>query len=209
LNLQLALDRMNKEECKSVLAETHASVDWIEVGTGVIKQYGVQIIRELREDWPDKVIVADMKTCDAGKDEAAQAFNAGADITTVMAFASDKTIAAALEEAEKHGKKVMVDLLGCDLSSRLKELNYLGVDLVSLHIGKDEQEDGGLRNENFRPFDDFPHIKIAAAGGLTVNNFPEALHKYAHTVIVGSFITRAEHPGLAAREMRDAMRSQL
>src|SRR5690625_7760564 len=76
MKLQLALDRLTEKECLSVLEETKESIDIIEVGTGVIKEYGMSIVRTIRELYPDRLIVADMKTCDAGKHEALQAFEA-------------------------------------------------------------------------------------------------------------------------------------
>jgi 3-hexulose-6-phosphate synthase len=65
MKLQIALDRLSKEECISILAETSPYVDWIEVGTGVIKQYGVSIIEDIKKQYPKKIIVADMKTSEA------------------------------------------------------------------------------------------------------------------------------------------------
>jgi 3-hexulose-6-phosphate synthase len=45
--------------------------------------------------YPDKLVFADMKTMDAGELEADLAFNAGADIMTVLGSAGDSTIAGA------------------------------------------------------------------------------------------------------------------
>ncbi|MEW9671811.1 orotidine 5'-phosphate decarboxylase / HUMPS family protein [Ammoniphilus sp. 3BR4] len=99
MKLQLALDRLCWEQCFQVVQQVEDDIDWIEIGTGVIKEYGMAIVRKMKEQYPQKVIVADMKTCDAGKHEAQQAFDAGADITTVMAFSADRTIADTLEVA--------------------------------------------------------------------------------------------------------------
>src|SRR5690625_6769080 len=62
VKLQLALDRMTREECLHILDETKDSIDIIEVGTGVIKEYGMTIVRELRNLYPEKQLLADMKT---------------------------------------------------------------------------------------------------------------------------------------------------
>lgn len=186
-----------------LLQETEAFVDWIEVGTGVIKEYGMAIIREIRKTYPNKVIVADMKTCDAGKHEAIQAFEAGADITTVMAFSANKTILDTLEVAKTYKKKrIMIDLLGVTDRQRLVELEQLGVDLVSLHFGKDMQAEGEMGAEQFALTQGFANFEVAVAGGINVDSLSSVLQIQPDTIIVGSAITKADIPAEAAAVMK-------
>jgi 3-hexulose-6-phosphate synthase len=202
MNIQVALDRLNRVECFQILKKTAQYVDWIEVGTGVIKEYGMSIIREIREAYPEKTIVADMKTCDAGKHEAIQAFDAGADITTVMAFSADKTITDTLAVAKLQGKKVMIDLLGVSERKRVQELKELGVMLVSLHIGKDMQETGEGTGTLFDLTHGISGLETAVAGGITLETLPGIIEKGPDTVIIGSAITKAGDPAEAARAMK-------
>ncbi|WP_044338736.1 3-hexulose-6-phosphate synthase [Rossellomorea aquimaris] len=206
MNIQVALDRLTREECFQILEKTGPYVDWIEVGTGVIKEYGMPIIREIRERYPDQIIVADMKTCDAGIHEAIQAFDAGADITTVMAFSADKTIKDTLEVAEKHGKRVMIDLLGVSENKRVQEIQELGVSLVSLHIGKDMQETGAGTDNLFHLIQGISGLETAVAGGITLETLPSIVEKRPDTVIIGSAITKATDPAEAARAMKGLIR---
>lgn len=203
MNFQLALDRLTREQCFQLLKETESSIDWIEVGTGVIKEYGMAIVRDIKAAYPDKVLVADMKTCDAGKHEAIQAFEAGADITTVMAFSADKTITETLKVAEQYGKRIMIDLLGITDPSRLKELQDLGVDLVSLHYGKDMQLEGEMGEDLFTLTEGLDGVEVAIAGGINKETLSGLLDKPLHTVIVGSAVTAASNPGQAAREIKE------
>ncbi|MDF0726337.1 orotidine 5'-phosphate decarboxylase [Cytobacillus sp. S13-E01] len=202
MNIQLALDRLNKEQCFRILKETKESVDWIEVGTGVIKEYGMSIIRDIKEAYPDKIIVADMKTCDAGKHEAIQAFEAGADITTVMSFSADKTITDSLDVARTYRKKIMIDLLGVTQQQRMVELSDFGVDLVSLHFGKDMQLEGELHTDLFSLVQDFSEFEVAVAGGIDLHSLPEILKKKPETIIVGSAITKATDCSEVALKMK-------
>jgi 3-hexulose-6-phosphate synthase len=202
MNLQLALDRVTRDECFQLLQETEANVDWIEVGTGVIKEYGMAIVREIKQAYPDKVIVADMKTCDAGRHEAIQAFEAGADIATVMAFSADKTIADTLIVAQEFNKRIMIDLLGVTDRNRLVELQKLGVDLVSLHFGKDMQSEGEMGAEQFALTDGFLTFEVAVAGGINLESLPRFLEIKPDTIIVGSAITKAKNPTKAAAAMK-------
>ncbi|WP_282019362.1 3-hexulose-6-phosphate synthase [Planomicrobium okeanokoites] len=205
MNFQLALDRLTREQCFQLLRETESSVDWIEVGTGVIKEYGMAIVRDIKAAYPEKILVADMKTCDAGKHEAIQAFEAGADITTVMAFSADKTITETLKVAEQYGKRIMIDLLGVKEPERLSELQNLGVDLVSLHYGKDMQLEGEMKDDLFSLTEHLEGMEIAIAGGINKKSLADLLDKPLHTVIIGSAVTAAPDPGLAAKELKGVM----
>ncbi|MFD1848857.1 3-hexulose-6-phosphate synthase [Oceanobacillus bengalensis] len=201
MKLQLALDRLTREESIRITKETEESIDIIEIGTGVIKEYGMSIIREFRALFPDKTILADMKTCDAGKHEARQAFEAGADITTVMAFSSDLTIKDTLQVAEEMGRRVMIDLLEVDSRERVAELKELGVELVSLHVGKDKQTEGKFNTRLFELVDGFD-FEVAVAGGINLENLPAIIEHKPDIVIAGSSITAAKAPGKIAAKMK-------
>ncbi|WP_042146971.1 3-hexulose-6-phosphate synthase [Paucisalibacillus sp. EB02] len=201
MNLQLALDRLTREECLHIIDETRESIDWIEVGTSVIKEYGMAIVREIKEKYPDKVIVTDMKTMDAGGHEAIQAFKAGADITTVMALASDLTILDSIKVAKEYGGRIMVDLLEVSNKERVKELEDLGVDLVSIHIGKDKQREGKFDVKYFSLVEG-SDVEVTVAGGIDLNTISDVVEKGPDTLIVGSAITKDENPAEVAAEMK-------
>ncbi|MBM7573582.1 3-hexulose-6-phosphate synthase [Aquibacillus albus] len=202
MKLQLALDRLSKGECLKISKETQNYIDWIEIGTGVIKEYGMSIVREMKEKFPDKVLVADMKTCDAGKHEAIQAFEAGADITTVMAFSADRTIKDTLEVSRDYGARVMIDLLGISTQQRINELINLGVDLVSLHYGKDMQQDGSIHLNLFDLIRSDEKLDVTVAGGINLDTLPAIIRENPSVVIVGSAITKANNPAAIARKMK-------
>jgi len=206
MKLQLALDRLTEKECLSVLEETKESIDIIEVGTGVIKEYGMSIVRTIRELYPDRLIVADMKTCDAGKHEALQAFEAGADITTVMAFSADATITDTLEIAKETGNRVMLDLLEVHARDRIAELEGLGVELVSLHVGKDRQAEERFNTELFSLVSGY-NFEVTVAGGINLDTLPDIIQENPDTIIVGSAITKAKNPGEVAAEIKEMLKT--
>lgn len=202
MKLQLALDRLSWEQCFQVVQQVEDDIDWIEVGTGVIKEYGMDIVCKMKEQYPQKVLVADMKTCDAGKHEAQQAFEAGADITTVMAFSADQTIVDTLEVAKRNQKRIMIDLLGIKDSKRIEELERLGADLVSLHIGKDMQKEKGFDTSHFALVRPFPHMEVTVAGGISLDTLPALVQERPHVLIVGSAITGASDPKAVSSSMK-------
>lgn len=204
MKIQLALDRLTSEECFRIVDSTLKSIDWIEIGTGVIKEYGMSIVREMRKKYPNKVILADMKTCDAGKHEAIQAFEAGADIITVMAFSSNQTIRETLLTAERFNKRVMIDLLGIDSKKRVEEIIELGANLLCLHKGKDMQENGDIASsELFRLVDGISGIELAIAGGINAETAKTFKDSPIDILIVGSAITASHRPDLSSKEIQE------
>ena len=65
----------------------------------------------MKEHFPDKEILADMKIMDAGYYEAEEALKAGADYVTVLGVTDNLTIQGCKEAAEKYGKEIVVDMI--------------------------------------------------------------------------------------------------
>ncbi|WP_053218557.1 3-hexulose-6-phosphate synthase [Virgibacillus senegalensis] len=202
MKLQVALDRLPWEECFSVIASVKDSVDYIEIGTGVIKEFGIEIIKEMKRTYPDKTLVADMKICDAGKHETALALDAGADIATVMGFAPLQTIKDCIEVANHADKQIMVDLLGIRSRDKVDQLVESGADLLSLHIGKDEQKTGGLDAGHFDLVEGLTGVQTAVAGGINQDSLPAFLKYQPDVIIVGSAITKAANREEAAKTIK-------
>ena len=140
MKLQISVDLISLEQALILLKEVAPYVDIIEAGTPLIKQEGLQVVRVFKQTYPDKLIFADLKTMDAGELEADLAFQAGADITTVLAVANDATITGAIASAQKYGKTVTADMIGVqNRLQRAMELKQLGIQSLEMHWGLDEQ----------------------------------------------------------------------
>ena len=91
--VQVALDFVDLPRALEVAREAVAGgADWIEAGTPLIKAEGLGAVRALKAEFPGHIIVADMKTMDAGRTEVEYAAKAGADVVGVLGAASDSTI---------------------------------------------------------------------------------------------------------------------
>ena len=110
--LQVALDLINQHRALAIVKDAiSGGADWIEAGTPLIKSEGMEIIRKLKETYPEKILVADMKTMDTGAFETEMAAKAGADVVCILAVADDSTIIEALKSSRKYGTKLMIDLI--------------------------------------------------------------------------------------------------
>ncbi|MEM1609959.1 MAG: orotidine 5'-phosphate decarboxylase / HUMPS family protein, partial [Thermoplasmata archaeon] len=139
--LQVALDLTILERAVQIAKEAvEGGVDWIEVGTPLIKSAGMDAVRTLKRTFPNKIIVADMKTMDVGGAEAEMAAKSGADVIVVMGASDDGTIIEAVKAANKYGSKIMVDLLNLsDPVKRAKEAVNMGAEYLCVHVGVDQQ----------------------------------------------------------------------
>ncbi|MHA2226525.1 MAG: 3-hexulose-6-phosphate synthase [Candidatus Hodarchaeales archaeon] len=204
--VQVALDLRDFDEAigiarKSVLG----GIDWIEAGTPLIKSAGMEIVRKLRHLFPNKMIVADLKTMDTGFLETEMAALAGADVVCILGIAPDSTIKDAVGAGKKFGVKIFADLIGIESPiERAIQLEKLGVDIIGLHIGIDQQ----LRSDFDKiPFPTLKKLKqsvktlIAVAGGLKAETIPTAVDTGADILIIGSAITRSADPQKATQHI--------
>ena len=110
--VQVALDFVDLPRALEVAAEAVAGgCDWVEAGTPLIKAEGLNAVRALKAAFPERTIVADMKTMDAGRAEVECAAKAGADVVGVLGAASDATIRECAEVARNYGCRLIVDMI--------------------------------------------------------------------------------------------------
>lgn len=207
--LQVALDLIHSERALTIASEAiDGGADWIEAGTPLIKSEGVRILRDLKQAFPGTTIVADMKTIDVGGAEVEIAAKAGADVVVVLAMSSDPTITEAVMTGRKYGSKVMADLFNVpDKAARARELEGMGVDILCVHVGVDEQMVGGSPVAELREVADAVSIPVAAAGGINSETAPEVVEAGAAIVIVGGAIIKAADSRDAAAKLRAALDS--
>ncbi|VVB84130.1 Bifunctional enzyme Fae/Hps [uncultured archaeon] len=179
-------------------------MDWIEAGTPLIKSEGMNAVRQLKEAFPDHVILADMKTIDTGAMEIEMAAKAGADIVILLGSADDSTIQDAVRAARKYGVKLMADLISAgEPAKRAAQLVDMGIDYINIHAGIDQQMTGEdplklMKNLNIG-------VQVAVAGGLDAKSAARAVMSGARIVIVGGNIVRSSNVTAAAKAIRQSI----
>jgi 3-hexulose-6-phosphate synthase len=207
MELQVAIDLLSTQDALRLLDAVAPYVDIIEAGTPLIKQEGLAVVRAIKDAYPNKKVFADMKTMDAGALEAELAFDAGADLVTVLGVAADSTVRGALEVAERYHGTVVVDLIGVpDRVRRARELALLGVQMIELHVGLDEQAASHYSLEQMLEAGRLVDIRFSVAGGLDAARMPAVEAAGASVAVSGAAIYLAPDPAAAARGMRATMR---
>jgi 3-hexulose-6-phosphate synthase/6-phospho-3-hexuloisomerase len=205
--IQLALDSLDRNQTLELARVTAPYVDIFEIGTPCIKHNGVEIVRELKRRHPDRLILVDLKTMDAGEYEAAPFYAAGADICTVLGVSGPATIAGVVKAAQAHSAEVQVDLINVpDKAACAREAARLGAQIIGVHTGLDAQAQGQT------PFADLESIarlklpvRISVAGGINQNTASRAAKAGADIVVVGAAIYGAPCPAAAARAIRELL----
>jgi 3-hexulose-6-phosphate synthase/6-phospho-3-hexuloisomerase len=215
--MQVALDLLDlpraikiaEEAVKGILSETNdKSKAWIEAGTPLIKSEGMNAIRELHNKFPGHTIVADMKTMDAGATEIEMAAKAGANVVFILGCSPDTCISEAVLAAKNYGVQVGADLISCtDPAGRAAELEKMGVDIINIHVGLDQQVLG------IKPIDIVKRVAktvknslISAAGGINSETAVQAYEAGADIIIVGGSLYKAKSPEESARKIARSLK---
>jgi len=207
VKLQLALDFVDLHRAVLVAEKSvPAGVDWLEVGTPLIKSEGLDAVRELKRHFPGKPIVADMKIMDAGRVEVESAAKAGASIIDVLGTATDATIEECVLAGKNYGAHIVVDLIAVpDPVERAKRAEALGADYITVHVAIDEQMRGQDPFATLMAVSQAVKVPVGVAGGINSETAAQAVAHGASYVIVGGAITKAKDPGVATQEIRRAL----
>jgi 3-hexulose-6-phosphate synthase len=201
MKLQLALDDIALVDALVLVQKVREYIDIIEIGSPFIIEEGMRAVRELRQHFPEKEILADTKIMDAGDYEAELTYLAGADYCTVLGVTDTLTVKGCLGAAKKYGKQVFVDMICVkNMERRIAELEDAGVTCLGVHTGVDQQAAG------VTPLDDLIRMKaaskrsvISVAGGINVHTVDQYKTLGADIVIVGGGINHAADPVAAAK----------
>lgn len=208
--LQIALDEVNLDRALQYAREAVAGgVEWLEAGTPLIKAEGLEAVRALKKEFPDRTVIADMKTMDTGAFEVEIAAKAGADVVGILGEASDETFEEAVKAGRKYGAKVYMDLIGvADPVSRARDAERLGCDYVCLHVSIDDQMVGKSPVETLRQVAEAVRIPVMVAGGLNSETVGACVTAGASVLIVGGALTKAPDLTAEARRLVEAIRDE-
>ncbi len=202
--LQLALDNRSLPDALKATRILAAEVDVLEADAILVCAEGMQAVRCLKALYPDRIVLADIKTADAGSILADMCFGNGADWMTVICCAPIATVETAMAEAAKRGegRDVQVELTGSWSWQEAQAWRNAGVKQVVYHRGRDAQAAGQSWSD-----DDLGKIRrlagmgfeLSITGGLTIEDLPLFAGLPIKVFIAGRAIRDAADSAAAAR----------
>lgn len=221
--IQVALDMMDLRKALRAAVQC-GTANWIEVGTPLIKNNGMDAVRQVAGAVTQPV-VADLKIADLGAEEAEMAIEAGAKIVTVLGGAQDETIRSAFEACKKHGCYLVADFIDVrDHVTRAQQVRDM-VDGILVHTAVDKGKFAGLemlqaigqkmqgprsgnnviqslverfgkptRSAQRQQAPVFKGPVLGAAGGIDDKSVSQVVSSGAKIIVVGRYITGAEDP---------------
>lgn len=207
MKLQLALDELSVDKAMSLCEQLREYIDIIEIGTPFVIREGTKAVELFANKFPEKEILADLKIMDAGDYESELAFKAGAEYATVLGVTDLLTIEGCVKAARRFKKQCVVDLICVpDFSTKIPELEALGVDVIAVHTGADQQHAGRTPLEDLTEVKKLvKNAKVAVAGGINSSTIEKYVELKADIVIVGSGICGHENPLEEARRIKEKM----
>jgi 3-hexulose-6-phosphate synthase len=188
--IQMALDSLDFDATVGLATLVAPYVDIFEIGTPCIKHNGINLVRELRARFPDKLLLVDLKTMDAGEYEATPFYAAGADICTVLGVSGLATCQGVIKAANAHGAEAQIDLINVeDKIACARATADAGAQVMGIHTGLDAQAAGHT------PFADLNDIaalglpvRISVAGGIKASTVQDVVRAGANIIVVGAAI---------------------
>lgn len=207
MKLQVAIDRVPLDYAVKMANKLDGIVDIIEMGTSLVKDYGLLAIKDSGLNLTHAQLLLDMKTIDEGVYEFEKGYEAKGDILTVMGASSIDTLTKVSEVAQKMNKDMFIDLM--ELSDqKVAQITSFDQAIYGIHHSKDAENsfDAATTTEQFHQ--NYPNVKrIAVAGGIDLPTAQRLAEQgIAESVIVGGGIMKADDPIAAAKKFMEVIK---
>jgi 3-hexulose-6-phosphate synthase len=205
--LQIAFD---KPEHLALMPRVRAFADIVEIGTPVLKRFGISAITTARELCPDVAVLADTKTVDGGQLEADMVFGAGASFMTVLSCASRATHEVVGKRAAAFGATVVVDTITESGKAHLLPADATfpeSFGYVAVHSPTDLRQAGDTSTAHIEAVGTMHGrgFRVSLAGGIGPDTLQAVIAAGPDIVVVGSAITESPNPEETAQWIRERL----
>jgi 3-hexulose-6-phosphate synthase len=203
MKLQISFDLIDLDKAIAIGSKVAQYADIIEVGTILIYHHGTNAVKQFKEAFPDKIIVADTKIVDRGKEVVDLFADAGADWITVMAGTSAHVIHATTTAAHHANVKVMLDLIDSNsVGQSALEAKNLGADALLFHQPYTEAE-ALVFLDKWDMIKGNSNLPIFVSAKINRENVDKIVALRPDAIIVGLTITEAEDSAQEAQYFSD------
>lgn len=206
--LQIALDTLTIEEAIENVQKIREHIDVIEVGTILINSVGKEAVSILSRVFPEKIIIADVKTCDAGSIFGKMFYERGAKYVTATCAAEVETMIALQKEGKKISSEneVQIELTSNYTSDQVEKWHQAGIEQIIIHRARDAEKAGvKWTKENLDQVQMFADkgFKVSVTGGITKEDIQFFKGLPIYIFIAGRSIRDAADPKAEAKAFKD------
>lgn len=199
MKLQISFDTTNLTQALDVAAQVADYADILEVGTLLIYTHGATAVEQFKQKFPRKMIMADSKIVDRGKDAVTTFASVGADWITVMAGTSKQVIHSACTTATNLNKKIMLDLVdSTSLAQSAMEAKNLGAHAILFHQPADEK-DSLLFLDKWELVKGNASVPVFISAKINRDSVDQIISLKPDGIVIGRSITAAENPAQEAQ----------
>ncbi|OGM12520.1 hypothetical protein A2V80_01535 [Candidatus Woesebacteria bacterium RBG_16_39_8b] len=185
--LQIALNSTLSEAAEIIRTLPQSDRILLEAGTPLIKHFGIEAIRFIKNLRPQTYVVADLKTMDRGATEVGIARLGGASGAIALGQAPVETLNIFIESCKKNELDSMVDMMNVEAPIKILRKLKRQPDVVVLHRGVDEEtynRDIPIPYIQINKVRSSYQVLIAIAGGDTIREVQRAVFNDANIVVV-------------------------
>jgi len=194
MKLHIAFDLLDLEKCIQIARIAQPHVDRFEIRASLLYAYGIHAIEVFKKEFPDTELFVDTKIVNHGKELSNLAFQAGADIISVMAGAPEHFIHAVCNHSHDQKKKVLLDLLDTSLVGQAALMaSSLRVDGIIFYQTPEENQ-GYAPSEKWQSVEENSTVPIFIGSNITRNNIDGVLALNPAGITLGKAITQAQDP---------------
>jgi len=208
--IQLALDDISFASSLRMAALAGPYADVIEIGGPLNKCAGVRMISSVRAVLPDKLILADYKSPDAGSLEAQMAHENGANFVTVIGSAPTATIQSSLDYTLSHdGIETVMELTGVtNIIEKATLWREMSVERITYHLGFDEEHfDRKWCREDLDLIGKLIEMgyKVTVTGGINYDLLPFFKDYDISIFICGRSIIKTDDPVMSIKKLQERL----
>jgi len=199
MKLQISFDMPDLEKAIEISRQVSPYCDILEINTILIYAHGIAVLKKFRELFPDKIILADSKIVDRGKDITTLLGTTPIDWITVMAGTDKSVIHAACTTARSLNKKIMLDLIDSNPPDQSAlEAQSLGAHALLFHGTRNEDESNTFL-EKWDMIRGNTTLPIFVTANISRENIDSIIKIRPDGIIIGSAITNASNPAQEAQ----------
>ncbi len=194
MKLQISFDMPDLEQAVTIAQQVHEQADILDIGSLLLFANGIGAVNRFKELFPEKIISADSKIIDRGRESALLFAQAHTDWIAVMAGTTKNVIHAACSAAHENGTKVFLDLIDArEYGQSALEAQNLGVDALLVHLPYDAEEPLVFMDK-WEMIRDNTELPIFISNRIQRDNVQEIVKIKPDGIVAGRVITEAENP---------------